>query len=194
MRAAFLSVNLFGLLCDGPDTYSTTSFSSITRFGGPIAYLIPYTLVLFSILVRYDSGPLFFRRPRKTSPLAPSGSKPALSDVTDEAQRVASSEDSLRVLQVSKVYNRQKVVDNVSFGVPEGAVMALLGPNGAGKTTTFNMIRMSIAVWILPPLTIFYRWRRHADHWTNPCQWNFGHCTPTGYAFSAGRMPSVHGN
>jgi ABC-2 type transport system ATP-binding protein len=31
-------------------------------------------------------------------------------------------------------------VDNVSFTVPDGALLALLGPNGAGKTTTVRML------------------------------------------------------
>ncbi len=30
--------------------------------------------------------------------------------------------------------------DNVSFTVPEGAILALIGPNGAGKSTLFNLI------------------------------------------------------
>ena len=31
-------------------------------------------------------------------------------------------------------------VDNVSFGVAAGEILALIGPNGAGKTTLFNMV------------------------------------------------------
>ena len=62
-------------------------------------------------------------------------------DVAAEANAVANSQDSLRVVNVTKVYGRDTVVDGVSFGVAQGDVLALLGPNGAGKTTTFNMIR-----------------------------------------------------
>ena len=62
-------------------------------------------------------------------------------DVAAEANAVANSQDSLRVVNVTKVYGRDTVVDSVSFGVAQGDVLALLGPNGAGKTTTFNMIR-----------------------------------------------------
>jgi ABC-2 type transport system ATP-binding protein len=36
-------------------------------------------------------------------------------------------------------------VDDVSFTVPDGALMALLGPNGAGKTTTVRMLAGLIA-------------------------------------------------
>jgi branched-chain amino acid transport system ATP-binding protein len=31
-------------------------------------------------------------------------------------------------------------VDQVSFSVPEGEIVAIIGPNGAGKTTLFNLI------------------------------------------------------
>ncbi len=36
-------------------------------------------------------------------------------------------------------------VDDVSFAVPDGALLALLGPNGAGKTTTVRMLAGLIA-------------------------------------------------
>jgi len=63
-----------------------------------------------------------------------------------EANAVANSQDSLRALDVTKVYDGNTVVDGVSFGVARGEVLALLGPNGAGKTTTFNMICMFIGL------------------------------------------------
>ncbi len=49
----------------------------------------------------------------------------------------------MRVLQtseISKSYNRRKVVDDISLSVEQGEVVGLLGPNGAGKTTSFYMI------------------------------------------------------
>lgn len=49
----------------------------------------------------------------------------------------------MRVLQtseISKSYNRRKVVDDISLSVQQGEVVGLLGPNGAGKTTSFYMI------------------------------------------------------
>ncbi len=39
-----------------------------------------------------------------------------------------------------KRYGGGPVVDDVSFEVPAGSVLALLGPNGAGKTTTVECI------------------------------------------------------
>lgn len=32
------------------------------------------------------------------------------------------------------------IVDNVSFGVPEGEFVSVIGPNGAGKTSLFNLL------------------------------------------------------
>lgn len=134
-------MNLFGLLCDGTKPITTSVLGSILRFGGPIAYLIPYSFVLFYVLTRWDSGSLIPRRSGKTTSSDVESNFLTTPDVATEAQRVAESEDALRVLKVSKVYDRNKVVNDASFGVGEGTVMALLGPNGAGKTTTFNMIR-----------------------------------------------------
>lgn len=39
-----------------------------------------------------------------------------------------------------KVYNKRRVVNDLSLKVSSGEVVGLLGPNGAGKTTSFYMI------------------------------------------------------
>ncbi len=39
-----------------------------------------------------------------------------------------------------KSYTGRNVVDDVSFSVERGEIVALLGPNGAGKTTSFDMV------------------------------------------------------
>ncbi len=47
---------------------------------------------------------------------------------------------TLQTCEISKTYNRRKVVDDVSISLSTGEVVGLLGPNGAGKTTSFYMI------------------------------------------------------
>lgn len=41
---------------------------------------------------------------------------------------------------ISKSFNRRRVVKGVSLKVKQGEIIGLLGPNGAGKTTTFLML------------------------------------------------------
>lgn len=47
---------------------------------------------------------------------------------------------SLIVEHVTKFYGKQKALDNVSFHIRKGEVVALLGPNGAGKSTMMKII------------------------------------------------------
>lgn len=53
---------------------------------------------------------------------------------------------SIKVSQLSKIYGKQKAVDNISFEVNKGGILGFLGPNGAGKSTT-----MKIATGFIPP-------------------------------------------
>ncbi len=46
----------------------------------------------------------------------------------------------LQVKNLKKSYGGVAAVDDVSFELPAGQLLALLGPNGAGKTTCFNMV------------------------------------------------------
>lgn len=46
----------------------------------------------------------------------------------------------LEVRSVTKQYGGVLAVDNVSFDVRAGSLVALIGPNGAGKTTLFSML------------------------------------------------------
>lgn len=46
----------------------------------------------------------------------------------------------LSISNVSKTFKKTKVVDDVSFDVHRGEIMAILGPNGAGKSTTIRSI------------------------------------------------------
>jgi ABC-type branched-subunit amino acid transport system ATPase component len=42
--------------------------------------------------------------------------------------------------KVSLAFGGLQAVEQVSFGVTQGAVKAIIGPNGAGKTTLFNLV------------------------------------------------------
>jgi branched-chain amino acid transport system ATP-binding protein len=42
--------------------------------------------------------------------------------------------------QISKHFGGLKVLQEVSFSVPQGGIFGLIGPNGAGKTTVFNLL------------------------------------------------------
>lgn len=46
----------------------------------------------------------------------------------------------LEICELSKSYQKRKVVDNLSFSVGNGEIFALLGSNGAGKSTTIKII------------------------------------------------------
>ena len=41
---------------------------------------------------------------------------------------------------VSKSFNEHRVLDNISFDIPEGTIVGLLGPSGAGKTTLIKIL------------------------------------------------------
>ncbi|MCP2604908.1 LPS export ABC transporter ATP-binding protein [Candidatus Aminicenantes bacterium AH-873-B07] len=46
----------------------------------------------------------------------------------------------LKAINLTKIYNSRKVVDNVSLEIRSGEIIGFLGRNGAGKTTTFQII------------------------------------------------------
>ena len=59
---------------------------------------------------------------------------------TQAAQTSAHAAPAIEVRNLRKVFGDNVAVDDVSFSVPAGKVLAVLGPNGAGKTTTVNML------------------------------------------------------
>ena len=51
----------------------------------------------------------------------------------------------LEIRNLCKQFGGLKAVNDVSFSVAEGEIVALLGPNGSGKTTVINMISGAFA-------------------------------------------------
>jgi len=50
------------------------------------------------------------------------------------------SDAAIRFEQVTKAFGAVRAVDEVSFALPQGALVTLLGPSGCGKTTTLRLI------------------------------------------------------
>jgi branched-chain amino acid transport system ATP-binding protein len=50
------------------------------------------------------------------------------------------SDDILQATRVSKVFGGLVAVNDVTFAIPQRAIVSIIGPNGAGKTTFFNML------------------------------------------------------
>lgn len=148
-----MSINQFSLACGGGERVASgASLGTITRFGGPIVYLILWNLVLLFVLARVDSGDIHLPWAKASqgveSELAKGKnnlpSSPLNEDVEKEIQRTSSfsNTDPLRVLNIVKCFGNKKAVDNVTFTIPESSLFVMLGPNGAGKTTTLDVIRM----------------------------------------------------
>lgn len=46
----------------------------------------------------------------------------------------------LSVRNLSKIYKKQTVLNNINIDIPKASILALLGPNGSGKTTLLKSI------------------------------------------------------
>ncbi len=48
--------------------------------------------------------------------------------------------NNVEIINVSKSYNKNVVIKNISLDVPIGSRIGIVGPNGTGKTTICEMI------------------------------------------------------
>ena len=135
-RTLFIGLQQMATHCNG------RSLGSIYLFGGPILYLILQGILLFGLLLWWDSGFIFpTRRRSHTSKLDHEATEIDSADLMQERKRLDSATTDLRVSSVSKSFGKNVAVDNVTFGVRASEIFALLGPNGAGKSTIISMIR-----------------------------------------------------
>ncbi|KAF2112320.1 hypothetical protein BDV96DRAFT_550472 [Lophiotrema nucula] len=141
LRTMLLSLNSFSLLCDGTSVASYPGAMKV--YGGPILYLIVQAIILFIVLVWWDSGykPPFLTSKKHRAPHSEEELDAIDRAVLEEVQRAENSEDSLRALHLHKTFGTNHAVNDITFGIPQGQVFALLGPNGAGKSSTISLIR-----------------------------------------------------
>lgn len=91
-------------------------------------------LIILLLQINRDRGfgALFDLYKRKPPALTDRGLPPVPSRANDQPL--------LSVRSVSRRFGGLVAVDNVSFDVSRGRIVALIGPNGAGKSTLFNLI------------------------------------------------------
>ena len=46
----------------------------------------------------------------------------------------------VKVSNLVKIFDKRKIINNISFDVSENSVVGILGKNGAGKTTLLGML------------------------------------------------------
>lgn len=140
-RALYIGLSQYAVRCHGGGA------GSMSLFGGPILYLVLQGIVLFALLLWWDSSfvvpSLLSRKPK--APLSDPESSGLDSEASAyELQRVNTSSTDLRVAAATKRFRKNLAVDNITFGVQSSEIFALLGPNGAGKSTVISMIRGDI--------------------------------------------------
>jgi ABC-type multidrug transport system fused ATPase/permease subunit len=69
---------------------------------------------------------------------------PADEEIAEKSVQANSSDDGLRVLDLTRSFGHFTTAENLTLGVKRGQVFALLGSNGAGKSTTISLIRGDI--------------------------------------------------
>ena len=137
-RTLFIGLQQLALMCKGH------ADGSIYMYGGPILYLAIQAVLLFALLLWWDSGLKLPSLRSRTTIQDTEATEMFEADLMSERKRIASPNTDLRVEGVSRKFGKNIAVDNVTFGVQTSEIFALLGPNGAGKSTIISMIRGDI--------------------------------------------------
>ena len=74
----------------------------------------------------------------------------------------------LELKNISVVFDKEKILDNISFSLEEGKVLAIIGPNGAGKTTLLRVLLKALpyegeVVWHKEPIISYVPQRFEFD-------------------------------
>ncbi|ETN39041.1 uncharacterized protein HMPREF1541_07083 [Cyphellophora europaea CBS 101466] len=126
IRSMLVSLNVFSQACDGSEFIAYPG--AMNAFGAPILYLAIQSFAYFCILLLSES------KSRLSSLF--SNKRPH-----HDAEKVSRNNSGVQVQGLTKTFDDQKVVDDLSFNIEHSEVFALLGPNGAGKSTTISLIR-----------------------------------------------------
>ncbi|WP_439499141.1 branched-chain amino acid ABC transporter ATP-binding protein/permease [Bosea sp. (in: a-proteobacteria)] len=159
--------SVFGMLVSA-QALTVAMFGGIGSVWGPVigaAFLIPvaeilhaelgsrfpgiqgvvYGLAIIGVILIAPEGVYWKLRDRftKRSRIGAGSILPAASREGTALARIKPGKDAavaLSVRNVSKSFGGLKANQNISFDVPEGAILGIIGPNGAGKTTLFNLL------------------------------------------------------
>ncbi|POR34497.1 ABC transporter ced-7 [Tolypocladium paradoxum] len=141
IRAFFVALNTYSTSCDGDKLRANPG--AITAYGGPILYLAVQAILLFTLVVWFESGDGKYATEKAEK--YKEVDDPEIANELVCVEGTEGKKDGLRVVHLTKAFGKNIAVDNVTFGVEHGEVFALLGPNGAGKSTTISLIRGDIA-------------------------------------------------
>ncbi|WP_185981987.1 ATP-binding cassette domain-containing protein [Gordonia rubripertincta] len=85
-----------------------------------------------------DDPQPYAHAPRQSTTTASANARP--DDIREPGTDAPTEAPAIDVRNLQKRFKDTLAVQDVSFTVPSGSIVALLGPNGAGKTTTVNML------------------------------------------------------
>ncbi|EGX95335.1 ABC transporter, putative [Cordyceps militaris CM01] len=146
-RVMLIGLNVANQGCTA--AYGNKPSSAFDGYAGPIFYLFLQIVALAAFCIWLEGGLSLLRREiPASSDMDIEMREPCMpgSGVAAEVLRAErDKDDMLRALHVTKRFRSNVALDDVTFGLPTGQVVALLGPNGAGKSTLVNVIQGELA-------------------------------------------------